>query len=123
MAVITRFKAIIRLKQRADFLAAAKAQTYARHGVVLQARPRQDENASIGIGFTATRKLGNAVTRNRSKRRLREAARLLLPIYGAVGHDYVFIARMATKDKDWQALLDDVKRALIRLSPKTPAGV
>jgi ribonuclease P protein component len=71
---------------------------------------------SIGAGFTATRKVGGAVVRNRCKRRLREAARLLLPDLGRAGFDYVFIARQGTAERPWQRLLDDVKSALIRLA-------
>lgn len=113
-------KMISRIKVRADFLAAAKATYQARGAVVVQARKREDSE-EIRSGFTATKKIGNAVIRNRAKRRLREAARLLLPLHGLPGHDYVFIARNGTADRDWQGLLDDVKAALIRLArPNSP---
>jgi len=56
------------------------------------------------------------VQRNRAKRRLREAARLLLPLHGTAGCDYVFIARGGTTARPWERLLDDVKSALIRLA-------
>lgn len=105
---------IPRLKVRADFLAAAKAPYQARGAVVVQARRREDEE--IRVGFTATKKIGNAVTRNRAKRRLREAAERMLPLHALPGHDYVFIARTGTVERDWQGLLDDVKAALIRLA-------
>ena len=114
---------IPRLKVRADFLAAAKAPYQARGAVVVQARRREDgldDQAQIRVGFTATKKIGNAVARNRAKRRLREAAEALLPLHALPGHDYVFIARAGTVDRDWQGLLDDVKAALIRLArPKS----
>jgi len=86
--------------------------------VQLLAQPRrgQTETPSIGAGFTATRKVGGAVVRNRCKRRLREAARLLLPDHGRPGFDYVFIARQGTAERPWPRLLDDVKSALIRLA-------
>lgn len=116
---------MIHLQHRADFLRAAKAPYAARTGVVVQARSREDDESDIGgdirVGFTATKKIGNAVVRNRVKRRLREAARNLLPDLGRPGHDYVFIARAGTFDRPWQALLDDVKAALIRLGANKPA--
>lgn len=79
-------------------------------------RDRTDEDSTIRAGFTATRKIGGAVVRNRAKRRLREAARMLLPLHGRPGCDYVFVARDGTPGRDWPRLLDDVKSALIRLA-------
>ena len=65
-----------------------------------------------------TRKIGNAVARNRAKRRLREASRALLPRYGLAGVDYVFIARLDTGCIAWSRLLDDMERALISLAAR-----
>jgi ribonuclease P protein component len=76
----------------------------------------------MGAGFTATKKIGNAVTRNRAKRRLREAARTLLPLHGLAGTDYVFIARMDTATIGWQRLLDDMESALISLAQQITVG-
>lgn len=70
----------------------------------------------IRAGFTATKRLGGAVVRNRAKRRLREAARALLPLHGQPGCDYVFIARQGAGTRAWDRLLDDMKRALISLA-------
>jgi ribonuclease P protein component len=106
---------IARLTRRAQFLAAAKGPACARGAVLIQALPRA-EQPGLGVGFTATRKIGGAVVRNRAKRRLREAARLLLPLHGRPGHDYVFIARSGAPSRPWERLLDDVKSALIRLA-------
>ena len=106
---------IERLKKRAEFLACAQAPALARGAVLVQARPR-DEEPFIRAGFTATRRIGGAVERNRAKRRLREAARLLLPAHGRPGFDYVFIARGGATTRPWARLLDDVKSALIRLA-------
>jgi ribonuclease P protein component len=105
-----------RLKKRPDFLAAAQAPSCARGAVVIQRRDRGDGEATIRAGFTATKRVGGSVVRNRAKRRLREAARLLLPQVGRPGADYVFIARGGTTTRPWTRLLDDVKSALIRLA-------
>jgi len=108
---------IERIKKRPDFLAAAAAVSVARGAVVIQDRDRADDNPKVRVGFTATRRIGGAVVRNRANRRLREAARLLLPLHGRPGHDYVFVARAGTPARPWARLLDDVKSALIRLAP------
>jgi len=122
---------IERLKIRPHFLAAAKGASCARGAVVVQALDRADGQDLIRAGFTATRKIGGAVDRNRAKRRLREAARVMLPLHGRAGRDYVFIARGGTTARPWPSLLDDVKSALISLaaiqvpaaiSPTTPSG-
>ncbi|MES2862211.1 MAG: ribonuclease P protein component [Pseudomonadota bacterium] len=111
---------IHRLTSRPQFLAAAKGVSKAQGAVVVQRLDRGDGEHSVGIGFTATRKVGGAVVRNRCKRRLREAARAMVAQYGVSGSDYVFIARQGTADRPWERLLDDVKSALTRLA--TPAG-
>ena len=108
--------AIERLKTRGQFLAAARGRSASRGAVVVQSLPREGQ-PGIRAGFTATRKVGGAVVRNRAKRRLREAARLLLPVHGLKGRDYVFIARGGTATRPWVRLLDDVKSALISLAP------
>jgi len=107
---------IERLKKRPDFLRAAKAPNLARGAVFMQMRPRHDDDPLIRVGFTATKKIGGSVQRNRAKRRLREAARLLLPLHGRPSCDYVFIARGGTGQRPWGRLLDDVKTALISLA-------
>jgi ribonuclease P protein component len=107
---------IERLKKRADFVACAQAPSCARGAVVVQARARADEEPLVRAGFTATRRIGGAVQRNRAKRRMREAARLLLPDLARPGFDYVFIARGGVTTRQWVRLLDDMKTALIRLA-------
>lgn len=103
-----------RLKRRQDFLAAAKASYAAMPGLVLQARNRRDDGAPR-VGFTATKKLGNAVVRNRVKRRLREAARLGLPQSARAGYDYVLIGRAPTLTRGFSDLQNDLAQALKRL--------
>ena len=107
---------IERLKKRPDFLAAARAHACARGAVVTQARFRADGEDRVRIGFTATKRIGGAVVRNRAKRRLREAARIVAPLHARPGCDYVFIARGGTVSRPWGPLLDDMKTALIRLA-------
>ena len=113
---MTDLMKIDRLLRRPQFLAAAKGVSQPRGAVVIQQLDRADGSDAIRAGFTATRKVGGSVVRNRAKRRLREAARQLLPLYGTPGCDYVLIARMGTAERDWDRLLDDVKSALTRLS-------
>jgi ribonuclease P protein component len=91
-----------------------------RPSLIVEARARPPEpglalGPTIGVGYTASKKVGGAVVRNRSKRRLREAARRLLPLHGVAGVDYVLVARPATAEAAWAGLLDDLQNALIRL--------
>jgi ribonuclease P protein component len=104
-----------RLKRRQDFLAVARAAYAAMPGLVLQVRNRSDESAPR-VGFTATRKLGNAVVRNRVKRRLREVARLGLAPAAKPGYDYVLIGRAGTLDRPFDLLQSDLASALKRLN-------
>jgi ribonuclease P protein component len=83
---------------------------------VIEAR-RRDDDETVRAGFTATKRIGNAVARNRAKRRLRAAAAALLDEHGVAGCDYVFIARQETAGAPWERLLDDVRSALLRLAP------
>ncbi len=103
-----------RLKRRADFLrVAVKGRKAPVQGLVLQALARTD-NASARIGFTVTKKVGNAVIRNRTRRRLREAARLVLAGRNLTGIDLVLVGRNATRDRPFDALQDDLRRALLK---------
>jgi ribonuclease P protein component len=87
-----------------------------RPSCLIQMRARGDGLDAVNIGYTASKKVGGAVQRNRAKRRLREAARLLLPPRAEPGCDYVFIANARTADVGWSQLLDDVTAALQRLA-------
>lgn len=102
-----------RLRLRRDFLAAARGTSCALPGVVVQMRARGDQDAAR-VGFTVTKKLGNAVIRNRIRRRLRAAAALALPGLALDGHDYVLIGRQGTITRDFDALKGDLASALQR---------
>jgi ribonuclease P protein component len=101
-----------RLKRRAGFLrVAATGRKTATHGLVLQALKRDDAEPAR-IGFTVTKKIGGAVVRNRTRRRLKEAARLELAEHPVSGVDLVVIGREATRGRDFTDLRDDLRRAL-----------
>ncbi len=107
------------LKKRADFLKAARARRIALPGFVLQARAR--EGGGMRIGYTCSKKVGNAVARNRAKRRLREIAREVLPKHGKAGHDYVLIGRrLETATRPYHILLADLEKALRKLHQPRP---
>ena len=107
-----------RLKQRKDFLRLAHAKRVHSTSFVLQARDRGDEQA-LRVGFTCSKKVGNAVARNRAKRRLREIARLILPQFGQIGHDYVLIGRAnVTASTKFTALQDELLASLRKLQAK-----
>ncbi len=111
-----------RLTRRSEFLrAAGRGRKAARPGLVLQALPTGD-GAPLRLGFTATKKIGGAVVRNRAKRRLREAARLTLSTDAAPGWDLVLIARDATPARPFAQLLGDLRGALRQTGVAVPAA-
>ncbi len=83
---------MVLMTKRGDFVAAARARKQGTQSMMVQGRKRGDD-APFRVGFTCSKKVGNAVTRNRAKRRLREVARLLLKEHGQPGWDYVLIGR------------------------------
>lgn len=113
-----------RLKRRDDFLrVAATRRRIAMPGLVLQvADAPTDASGSVRIGFTASRKVGGAVERNRARRRLREAVRRVMPRHASSGRDYVVIARKGTLDRPFDRLVDDLATALKRLDAWRPAS-
>lgn len=103
-----------RLKNRRDFLEAAKAAKWVSRGLVLQARARRDGEPPR-VGFTVTKRIGNAVQRNRVKRRLREAVRLTMPAKAQTGYDYVVIGRQETLRRKFDMLRQDLATALAKV--------
>ena len=105
-----------RLKRRGEFVRAAKSGIHgSAGGMAVQAYLRRDGEGpadGIRVGFTTSKKVGNAVIRNRVRRRLRVVADTLLTESGKPGHDYVLVGRTAAKDRDFQDLLRDLRSAL-----------
>lgn len=106
------------LRRRSDFLAAATARRAGTAGFLLQARKRHKDEADptlVRVGFTCSKKVGNAVARNRAKRRLRALAQAVLPDHGRPGWDYVLIGRAgATASIPFDRLSGDLLAALHR---------
>ena len=102
------------LTKRADFVRASHALRQGTPGIHLQARKRTEGEAEgIRVGFTCSKKVGNAVARNRAKRRLREVARIVLPDMGRDGWDYVLVGRKdLTATLPFPQLVADLRRAL-----------
>ena len=107
------------LKKRKEFVQiAGHGRKFVTSGLVLQVMSRGTENLfgdAIRVGFTTTKKVGNAVKRNRVRRRLRALAQLILPEFGQKGCDYVLIGRTATFDRYFDDLVQDLKYALKKI--------
>jgi ribonuclease P protein component len=103
-----------RLKIRADFLRASAGVRRITPGVTLEIcrTPEAARDDAVRVGFTATKKLGGAVERNRAKRRLRAAAAAVLPLCGRAGNDYVLVARRDTLTTPFEQLLADLQSAV-----------
>jgi ribonuclease P protein component len=110
-----------RLRQRADFLAAASGSRIAASTLVLQARKRTDDGPAR-FGFTVSKKVGNSVERNRVRRRLREIVRLTDITRMRSGHDYVLIGRRAALQTSYARITQDFEGALRRVHAGRAAG-
>ena len=100
------------IRKRADFLAANRGIRVARPGFVLLAHPNGGRGKRFGV--TVTKKIGNAVARNRMKRRFRALARELLPVRGIAGADHVLIGRSGGIERDFAAFRAELERALAK---------
>lgn len=114
---------IVTLKTRPDYVyAATNGHKYVCHAMVVQAVHRRDaaisDTGEVRVGFTATKKLGHAVIRNRVKRRLRAAADQVLPRCGVPGVDYVLIGRRFCVQSPFDALCKDLEKAVMYLNHK-----
>ena len=104
-----------RLVRRSEFLAANTGKRVPMPGFVLLVRARGDEDAAMGVGFTVTKKIGNAVIRNRMKRRFRALAREILPEAGISGADHVLIGRSGGLERDYALLGTELRKALAKV--------
>jgi ribonuclease P protein component len=115
------------LRRRPEFLrVAASGRRAATPGLVLQVAPRPGEAARVaaqlGVGYTVSRKVGGAVERNRARRRLRAAVRMVMPTHAKPGFDYVIVGRQAAVGRAFALLLADLEQALRRLGQWTNGG-
>ena len=114
----TKRSSVGRLKRRADFLrVAALRRKWAAPGLILQAAPQPEASIpedDIRVGFTASRKVGNAVKRNRARRRLKALVREMIATGADPGLDLVLIARPATVDRPFDELRRDLRQSLQR---------
>mgnify|MGYP003626557455 CR=1 FL=1 len=110
------------IKRRPDFLAANRGKRFVNSSFILLAHKRREEHPiapdTIRYGITVTKKIGNAVARNRMKRRFRALLADLLPKYGIEGADHIMIGRKEAKERDFSAMKADLEKALKHLAKK-----
>jgi ribonuclease P protein component len=100
------------IKKRSDFLAANRGLRTVTPGFILLVRDRKDSDPSMRVGFTVTKKIGNAVIRNRMKRRFRALAREIVPANGFAGADHVIIGRAKGIERDFALLRSELTGAI-----------
>ncbi|HEY9091388.1 ribonuclease P protein component [Parasphingorhabdus sp.] len=110
------------IRKRPDFLAANRGKRFVTPGFILLAHKRRAEHPvpsdTIRYGITVTKKIGNAVTRNRMKRRFRALLAEMLPQYGITGADHIMIGRKENKERDFSAMKAELEKALRHLAKK-----
>ncbi|MGD1036964.1 MAG: ribonuclease P protein component [Roseiarcus sp.] len=116
-----------RLRRRAEFQRVARGRRAQAETFTLQANPRADPSAAPGqapharVGFTVTKKIGDAVERNRIRRRLKEALRCADAVAPSPDHDYVLMARREALTRPFAALIADIERAFAQVSRLEPS--
>lgn len=112
-----------RLKKRADFLRIASVRRkWAAPGLILQAADAPCQADATRVGFTVSRKVGNAVARNRARRRLKAAVAEVFPTEAHEGTDYVVIGRHETLTRPYSLLLQDLRTAIKRVGARRGEG-
>jgi ribonuclease P protein component len=115
--------AVVRMTLRTDYLRAAQGLRQGTPAFLLQARARDDADPAVRVGLTCSRKVGNAVARNRAKRRLRALVRAVLPAFATPGWDYVLVGRPdTTAARAFGDMQTDLARALAQIHAKAQAG-
>jgi len=112
-----------RLPNRRDFLRVQAGRRVAMPGFVLQIAPAPESVPAVRVGFTVSRKVGNAVVRNRVRRRLREVVRSVIPAKARPDLDYVLVGRQAAVSRDFAVLCEELVEALRRLKALAPGAV
>lgn len=109
-------KPYVMIRKRRDFLAANRSRRFASRSFILLVHDRRDGNEQKRLGITVTKKIGNAVVRNRMKRRFRELAREFLQHGGKDGSDHILIGRMGGIERDFNAMRDELSLALSKIA-------